>query len=175
MGCRDDDLLRLDDLSEDSIVTALHDRLRRKLIHTAAGSILILINPFEWQPGVYTQEVMQRYRSSKEAASLPPHLYKIAQLVHEALIAAKGRSRQTVIISGESGAGKTESTKLILTYLVHAASTEDGTSIRERVLGANPLLEAFGNAKTLKNDNSSRFGKLVEVRVVCNSTSPASG
>jgi myosin-5 len=82
------------------------------------------------------------------------------------LAAVTGPTRQTVIISGESGAGKTESTKLILTYLVAAACSADGASsaaLRERVLSANPLLEAFGNAKTLKNDNSSRFGKLVEV------------
>ena len=160
----DDNLLSLDDLSEDQLVSSLRERFeRRKRVYTSVGTILIAINPYEWQTELYTKEVMRRY--GKPGAKLPPHLYQTAQLVHEALVAAEGATRQTVIISGESGAGKTESTKLILTYLVEAASepTHSRLALRERVLRANPLLEAFGNATTLRNDNSSRFGKLVEL------------
>ena len=163
----DDDLLRLDDLSEESLVVALHDRFeRRRTFYTSVGTILIAINPFEWQPELYTKEVMKKYRDGK-SEMLPPHLYQTAQMVHDALATADGASRQTIIISGESGAGKTEATKLILTFLVDAAAPSGGDDagcvLRERVLSANPLLEAFGNAKTQRNDNSSRFGKLVEL------------
>ena len=164
------DLLRLDDLSEEKLVAALVDRfVRRRHMYTSVGTILIAINPYEWRPEMYTPEVMRRYCSSTSAsAPLEPHLYQTAQMVHETLVSGAAGPRQTIIISGESGAGKTESTKLILTYLVDAAgpAAESGDGrlkLRERVLSANPLLEAFGNAKTLRNDNSSRFGKLVEI------------
>ena len=168
------DLLTIDNLSEETLVTTLARRLNdHHAFYTAAGTILIAINPYEWRPELYTPEVMQAYRTARDAkAKLPPHLYETAQRVSAALCAAPAGLQQMIIISGESGAGKTESTKIILSYLVDIAASPGAIAepqggdvpLRERILRANPLLEAFGNAKTTRNDNSSRFGKLVELR-----------
>ena len=165
-----DDLLQLDHLTPDSLVASLSERLeQQKRFYTKAGTILVAINPYEWRPELYSEAVMAQYRSN--AAELPPHLYQTAQMVDSALRGSEAGIQQSIIISGESGAGKTESTKIILSFLVGSMGQEAGpegdaapaSSLKDRVLRVNPLLEAFGNAKTTRNDNSSRFGKLVEL------------
>uniref|UniRef100_A0A6B2EBK9 Putative myosin class ii heavy chain n=1 Tax=Phlebotomus kandelakii TaxID=1109342 RepID=A0A6B2EBK9_9DIPT len=152
-------MTQLDDLHEASLLWNLRLRYDRGLIYTFAGSILIAVNPYKMFPDSYGLEVAKKY-GGRPLGTLPPHLFAIGAAAHAAL-----PSPQVVVISGESGAGKTESTKLVMQYL--AAVVPGGGSasavITEQILEAAPLLEAFGNARTARNDNSSRFGKYLEV------------
>ena len=181
-----DNLLHLDDLSEQSIVASLASRFTEKnRVYTRAGTITLALNPYCWSPTLYSTDVMKRYRaratgSESGADPLPPHLYEAAASAHAAMERAAAGTRHTIVISGESGAGKTEATKIILTYLVAASGDlvdldARAAILRERVLQANPLLEAFGNARTLRNDNSSRFGKLIEISFAGGSGSRIAG
>ncbi|KAH8284420.1 hypothetical protein KR018_005978 [Drosophila ironensis] len=154
-----EDMTMLDDLHEASLLWNLRLRYDKGLIYTFAGSILIAVNPYKMFPDAYGLEVAKQY-AGRPLGSLPPHLFAIGAAAHAAL-----PSPQVVVISGESGSGKTESTKLVMQYL--AAVVPGGGSasavITEQILEAAPLLEAFGNARTARNDNSSRFGKYLEV------------
>ncbi|XP_034671932.1 unconventional myosin-XV isoform X2 [Drosophila subobscura] len=154
-----DDMTMLDDLHEASLLWNLRLRYDKGLIYTFAGSILIAVNPYKMFPDAYGLEVAKQY-AGRPLGVLPPHLFAIGAAAHAAL-----PSPQVVVISGESGSGKTESTKLVMQYL--AAVVPGGGSasavITEQILEAAPLLEAFGNARTARNDNSSRFGKYLEV------------
>lgn len=152
-------MTQLDDLHEASLLWNLRLRYDCGLIYTYAGSILIAVNPYKMFPDSYGLEMAKKY-AGKPLGALPPHLFAIGAAAHAAL-----PSPQVVVISGESGSGKTESTKLVMQYL--AAVVPGGGSasavITEQILEAAPLLEAFGNARTARNDNSSRFGKYLEV------------
>lgn len=152
-------MTQLEDLHEASLLWNLRLRYDRGLIYTFAGSILIAVNPYKMFPNSYGLEVAKQY-AGKPLGVLPPHLFAIGAAAHAAL-----PNPQVVVISGESGSGKTESTKLVMQYL--AAVVPGGGSasavITEQILEAAPLLEAFGNARTARNDNSSRFGKYLEV------------
>ena len=109
---------------------------------------------------------MMKYKG-REQGQLPPHVFVTADNAYRDLLNSKSDKErdQSIIISGESGAGKTEAVKLIMRYLTRITnSTSEVGSLEQRVLGTNPLLEAFGNAKTLRNDNSSRFGKFIEIQ-----------
>ncbi|XP_014089710.3 unconventional myosin-XV [Bactrocera oleae] len=154
-----DDMTMLEDLHEASLLWNLRLRYDKGLIYTFAGSILIAVNPYKMFPDSYGLEVAKKY-AGKPLGTMPPHLFAIGAAAHAAL-----PSPQVVVISGESGSGKTESTKLVMQYL--AAVVPGGGSasavIAEQILEAAPLLEAFGNARTARNDNSSRFGKYLEV------------
>ena len=163
-----DDILKLGDLTDASLLDTLQQRFAQKKIYAAAGnSILVSLNPFAWQKGLFSAEASRPYHAARALDTLPPHLFAIAEA------ALRGAEpHECVIVSGESGAGKTEATKLILEHFVRADALRHGgrqasaarDALHSRVLSANPVLEAFGNAKTLRNDNSSRFGKLLEVR-----------
>uniref|UniRef100_A0A8C3X1R9 Unconventional myosin-VIIb n=1 Tax=Catagonus wagneri TaxID=51154 RepID=A0A8C3X1R9_9CETA len=152
-----DDMIRLGDLNEAGMVHNLLIRYQQHKIYTYTGSILVAVNPFQALP-LYTVEQIQLYYN-RHVGELPPHIFAIANSCYFNM--KKNKRDQSCIISGESGAGKTETTKLILQFL--ATISGQHSWIEQQVLEANPILEAFGNAKTIRNDNSSRFGKYIDI------------
>jgi myosin heavy subunit len=120
-------------------------------IYTYVSSILISVNPFKLLP-IYTPEVLESYRSG--GANKAPHVFAVADAAYNAMLAEK--RHQSVVISGESGSGKSEATKLILQYLAETSSGGRGESagLEQQILQSNPLMESFGNAKTVRNNNS---------------------
>eukprot|EP00457_Paulinella_chromatophora_P000941 gb/GEZN01000943.1/.p1 GENE.gb/GEZN01000943.1/~~gb/GEZN01000943.1/.p1 ORF type:complete len:1030 (+),score=139.44 gb/GEZN01000943.1/:99-3188(+) len=155
------DLILMDEISEQSILGNLKKRLAQDIIYTYIGSVLISMNPFKSIAGLYSPLQISKYRG-RYIYENPPHVYALAEETYRALLTEF--SDQCVIISGESGAGKTEASKKIMQYL--AAVSGGGVEIervKNQILQSNPVLEAFGNAKTVRNNNSSRFGKYMEI------------
>ncbi|KAF0930186.1 hypothetical protein E2562_030841 [Oryza meyeriana var. granulata] len=149
-----DDLMQLSYLSEPSVLYNLQYRYSQDMIYTKAGPVLVAVNPFKKVP-LYGNEYIDAYRNKTKDS---PHVYAIADSALREM--KRDEVNQSIIISGESGAGKTETAKIAMQYL---ASLGGGGGIEYEILQTNPILEAFGNAKTLRNDNSSRFGKLIEI------------
>jgi myosin-5 len=164
------DILGLHDFSEKSLLHTLRVRFQRAEIYTFAGPILVSINPYRLINDLYSDKTMYSYHGAKHD-DCSPHVFSVAEAAYSALMSSIGTNKvknQSIIISGESGAGKTEATKHIMKYLARITTMNHGSSVKDqsvgkleqRVLDTNPILEAFGNAKTLRNDNSSRFGKV---------------
>ncbi|KAG7302890.1 hypothetical protein JYU34_012876 [Plutella xylostella] len=154
-----DDMTRLHDLHEAALLWNLKLRYEQGLIYTYAGSILVAVNPYRPVDSLYGLQTARRYHAAEALGDLPPHLFAIAAAARASL-----PHPQAILISGESGAGKTESTKLAVQFLAAVAPAPPGRApVSEQILEAAPLLEAFGNARTPKNHNSSRFGKLLEL------------
>ena len=152
-----EDMIQLQDLHEGSLLYNIALRYQKKKIYTYTGSILIAVNPYQ-DFDVYRMEEVRRYQNQL-IGTLPPHIFAIGAA---ALMSMQKNNRdQCIVISGESGAGKTASTKLIMQYL--AAVNPQKSLIREQILESSPVLESFGNAKTIRNHNSSRFGKYTEM------------
>ncbi|XP_038249762.1 unconventional myosin-VI isoform X7 [Dermochelys coriacea] len=145
-------------LNEATLLHNIEVRYGKDRIYTYVANILIAVNPYFDIPKLYSLETIKKYQG-KSLGTLPPHVYAIADKAFRDMKVLK--MSQSIVVSGESGAGKTENTKFVLRYLTESYGT--GQDIDDRIVEANPLLEAFGNAKTVRNNNSSRFGKFVEI------------
>ena len=164
-----DDMIKLSPLTEESIRDNLKARYVRGGVYTSVGTVLLSVNPFQIIDGLYDAEVTDLYRKNGQPGQ-PPHVFGTADSAYRGLVT--DWKAQSVIVSGESGAGKTEATKLILEYLmemsaesgqgVAAGENADG-SLEDCCMHAQTVFESFGNAATVRNDNSSRFGKWIEV------------
>lgn len=158
-----DDMTKLTYLHEPGVLYNLARRYSLNEIYTYTGCILVAVNPFTMLPHLYNGHMMEQYKRAK-FGELSPHVFAIADASYRSMI---NESRnQSILVSGESGAGKTETTKLIMQYLTYVGGrvSADDRTVEQQVLESNPLLEAFGNARTVRNDNSSRFGKFVEIQ-----------
>uniref|UniRef100_A0A8I7BHT2 Uncharacterized protein n=2 Tax=Hordeum vulgare subsp. vulgare TaxID=112509 RepID=A0A8I7BHT2_HORVV len=161
--CGVDDMTKLAYLHEPGVLQNLKSRYDMNEIYTYTGSILIAVNPFRRLPHLYDIQMMEQYKGA-EFGELSPHPFAVADVAYR-LMLNEGIS-QSILVSGESGAGKTESTKMIMRYLAYMGgkAASEGRTVEKQVLQSNPVLEAFGNAKTVRNNNSSRFGKFVEIQ-----------
>lgn len=153
-----DDLATLDILSEDAITEQLLKRFECTQIYTYIGDILVAVNPFT-NIGIYNSQYQRRYANSARSDN-PPHIFAVADAAHQALVHQK--QNQAIVISGESGSGKTESANFLLKQLVYLGKAPN-RNLEERILQVNPIMEAFGNARTGINSNSSRFGKYLDL------------
>lgn len=145
-------------LNEATLLHNVKVRYSKDRIYTYVANILIAVNPYFDIPKIYTSDTIKSYQG-KSLGTMPPHVFAIADKAFRDMKVLK--MSQSIIVSGESGAGKTENTKFVLRYLTESYGS--GQDIDDRIVEANPLLEAFGNAKTVRNNNSSRFGKFVEI------------
>ncbi|XP_041087835.1 myosin-10-like isoform X3 [Polyodon spathula] len=169
-----EDMAELTCLNEASVLHNLKERYYSGLIYTYSGLFCVVINPYKNLP-IYTEPIVEMYRGKKRH-EMPPHIYAISEAAYRSML--QDREDQAILCTGESGAGKTENTKKVIQYLAHVASSHKSASagpahsqnttvlygeLERQLLQANPILEAFGNAKTVKNDNSSRFGKFIRI------------
>ncbi|XP_055677962.1 unconventional myosin-IXa-like isoform X2 [Lutzomyia longipalpis] len=155
------DLCQLPDLNESTLLENLRQRFDAGHIYTYVGSILIAVNPFKFHP-IYNPKYVRLYQNQKVGPILPPHIFAIADNAYYCML--KEKRNQCVVISGESGSGKTESTNFLLHHLTALSQKgSHGSGVEQTILSAGPVLEAFGNAKTAHNNNSSRFGKFIQV------------
>ncbi|KAG9137677.1 hypothetical protein Leryth_011415 [Lithospermum erythrorhizon] len=161
--CGVDDMTKLAYLHEPGVLQNLRSRYDINEIYTYTGSILIAVNPFTRLPHLYDSHMMAQYKGAT-FGELSPHPFAVADAAYRLMI--NDGVSQSILVSGESGAGKTESTKQLMRYLAYMGgrAVSEGRSVEQKVLESNPVLEAFGNAKTVRNNNSSRFGKFVEIQ-----------
>uniref|UniRef100_A0A8C0IFA3 Myosin heavy chain 10 n=1 Tax=Bubo bubo TaxID=30461 RepID=A0A8C0IFA3_BUBBB len=157
-----EDMAELTCLNEASVLHNLKDRYYSGLIYTYSGLFCVVINPYKNLP-IYSENIIEMYRGKKRH-EMPPHIYAISESAYRCM------KMSEMFCRGESGAGKTENTKKVIQYLAHVASSHKGRKdhnipgeLERQLLQANPILESFGNAKTVKNDNSSRFGKFIRI------------
>uniref|UniRef100_A0A8D3CTT7 Unconventional myosin-IXa-like n=1 Tax=Scophthalmus maximus TaxID=52904 RepID=A0A8D3CTT7_SCOMX len=153
------DLCALPELTERAILESLRARFRQEKIYTYIGSILIVINPFQFLP-IYNPKYVKLY-DNHALGKLEPHIYAVADVAYHAML--QRRKNQCIVISGESGSGKTQSTNFLIHHLTALSQKGFASGVEQIILGAGPVLEAFGNAKTAHNNNSSRFGKFIQV------------
>uniref|UniRef100_A0A8B9ZL91 Myosin-9 n=1 Tax=Anas platyrhynchos TaxID=8839 RepID=A0A8B9ZL91_ANAPL len=169
-----EDMAELTCLNEASVLHNLKERYYSGLIYTYSGLFCVVINPYKNLP-IYSEEIVEMYKGKKRH-EMPPHIYAITDTAYRSMM--QDREDQSILCTGESGAGKTENTKKVIQYLAHVASSHKSKKdqvrpsassislhkkLERQLLQANPILEAFGNAKTVKNDNSSRFGKFIRI------------
>ncbi|XP_056134177.1 unconventional myosin-IXAa isoform X2 [Lampris incognitus] len=153
------DMCCLLELNERSLLDNLRSRFRQERIYTYVGSILIVINPFKFLP-IYNPKYVKMY-DNHTLGELEPHIYAVADVAYHAML--QRQTNQCIVISGESGSGKTQSTNFLIHHLTALSQKGFASGVEQIILGAGPVLEAFGNAKTAHNNNSSRFGKFIQV------------
>ncbi|KAI6229370.1 hypothetical protein M3Y95_00524000 [Aphelenchoides besseyi] len=156
-----EDMADLTCLNEASVLHNLKDRYYSDLIYTYSGLFCVVLNPYK-HLNVYSEDLIEAFKGKKRHER-PPHIFAIADCAYRSML--QEREDQSILCTGESGAGKTENTKKVIQYLAHVASSNRGKTgeLEQQLLQANPVLEAFGNSKTIKNDNSSRFGKFIRI------------
>ncbi|XP_034725429.1 myosin heavy chain, fast skeletal muscle-like [Etheostoma cragini] len=164
-----EDMAMMTHLSEPSVLYNLKERYAAWMIYTYSGLFCVTVNPYKWLP-VYDAVVVSGYRGKKRIEA-PPHIFSISDNAYQFML--QDRENQSILITGESGAGKTVNTKRVIQYFatiaVAGGKKSDQTSgkiqgsLEDQIIAANPLLEAYGNAKTVRNDNSSRFGKFIRI------------
>ncbi|KAM3910492.1 myosin-4-like [Leptodactylus fuscus] len=165
-----EDMAMMTHLNEASVLFNLKERYAAWMIYTYSGLFCVTVNPYKWLP-VYNPEVVAGYRGKKRMEA-PPHIFSISDNAYQFMLT--DRENQSVLITGESGAGKTVNTKRVIQYFATIAAIGDAGkkkeaansikgNLEDQIIQANPLLEAFGNAKTVRNDNSSRFGKFIRI------------
>ncbi|XP_070603858.1 unconventional myosin-IXb isoform X3 [Erythrolamprus reginae] len=158
------DMCNLPNLTETTLLENLKRRFLKQKIYTYVGSILIAINPFKFLP-IYNPKYVQMYENH-QLGKLEPHIFAIADVAYHAML--KKHMNQCIVISGESGSGKTQSTNFLIHCLTALSQKGYASGVERTILGAGPVLEAFGNAKTAHNNNSSRFGKFIQVNYLEN-------
>ncbi|KAG5363689.1 Myosin type-2 heavy chain 1 [Yarrowia sp. B02] len=158
------DMAELTFLSEAAVIANLASRYKSDMIYTYSGLFLVAINPYRSLP-IYDRDTVRSYRN-KHRDEVPPHIFAITDLAFQNMMEA--HENQSILVTGESGAGKTENTKKVIQYLAavaqegkHASASD--CTFEDKILQANPILEAFGNAQTVRNNNSSRFGKFIRI------------
>ncbi|XP_024127662.1 myosin-11 [Oryzias melastigma] len=168
-----EDMAALTFLNEASVLQNLRERYFSSLIYTYSGLFCVVVNPYKMLP-IYSEKIIEMYKGKKRH-EVPPHIYSITDNAYRNML--QDREDQSILCTGESGAGKTENTKKVIQYLAVIASSHKAKKdinpqqtgslaygeLEKQLLQANPILEAFGNAKTIKNDNSSRFGKFIKL------------
>merc|ERR1711936_604416 len=161
-----EDMVNLTFLNDASVFWNLKTRYQAKLIHTYSGLFVVVVNPYKRYP-LYTHRVCKIYLG-KRRNECPPHLWAIAEGAYRNML--QNHKNNAMLITGESGAGKTENTKKVITYLAMVATGAGGAkketkkvSLEDQIVATNPILESYGNAKTARNDNSSRFGKFIRI------------
>ncbi|XP_062930311.1 myosin-4-like [Mobula hypostoma] len=163
-----EDMAMLTHLNEASVLFNLKERYSAWMIYTYSGLFCVTINPYKWLP-VYKPAVVNGYRGKKRQEA-PPHVFSISDNAYQFMLT--DRENQSILITGESGAGKTVNTKRVIQYFASVSASGDAIkkkdiklhgTLEDQIIQANPLLEAFGNAKTVRNDNSSRFGKFIRI------------
>ncbi|XP_043910706.1 unconventional myosin-IXb-like [Protopterus annectens] len=159
-----DDLCNVPNLTEKTLLENLRLRFEKHKIYTYVGSILIAINPFKFLP-IYNPKYVKMYENHK-LGKLEPHIFAIADVAYHTML--KKQMNQCIVISGESGSGKTQSTNFLIHSLTALSQKGYASDVERTILGAGPVLEAFGNAKTAHNNNSSRFGKFIQVNYLEN-------
>ncbi|CAL8340632.1 unnamed protein product [Lota lota] len=164
-----EDMAMMTHLNEPTVLYNLKERYAAWMIYTYSGLFCVTVNPYKWLP-VYDSVVVAGYRGKKRIEA-PPHIFSISDNAYQAMLT--DRENQSILITGESGAGKTVNTKRVIQYFAtiavaggkkaeHSSGKMHG-SLEDQIIAANPLLEAYGNAKTVRNDNSSRFGKFIRI------------
>merc|ERR1712128_135400 len=159
-----EDMVNLTFLNDASVFWNLKTRYQAKMIHTYSGLFVVVVNPYKRYP-IYTHRVCKIYLG-KRRNECPPHLWAVAEGAYRNML--QNTKNNAMLITGESGAGKTENTKKVITYLAMVATgsgkkVEKKVSLEDQIVATNPVLESYGNAKTARNDNSSRFGKFIRI------------
>ncbi|VDL71546.1 unnamed protein product [Nippostrongylus brasiliensis] len=155
-----EDMSSMSCLNEASVLHNLKQRYFSNLIYTYSGLFCVVVNPYKRLP-IYTDSIAEQYKGMKRK-EMPPHIFAVADEAYRSML--QDKEDQSILCTGESGAGKTENTKKVIQYLAHIAAPRNNKGrLEEQLLQANPILEAFGNSKTIKNDNSSRFGKFIRI------------